>query len=562
MQRATGISHRRLVGICAGGAFVSLALAATLGAGTGPATETAWAEETGEAAVSASTDAAASVAADADAAGEAAINEIYGALTAQYEAYAPEVTTLSDGTQVQRTPDDHGAYWQMNMWDKTNYNTYYLNADNRGCNSCHEDLAQVVADMDFFHIELDNGLGSDTTVMDCRLCHDQGYGYLEKTKQLGEMIHGIHSKEGFTGDCMSCHTATSDGTGLQLWDEAKYDVLQGITPVAAEDVADKVGFSYDQSVTTDMFAASWFSGTTNVENIGKQLAGVAPSEDVWETWEVSVTGLVNKPFSMTLADLVATAPSETLTTTIQCIMNPAGGEQIANVEITGIPISWLLEQAGGVKDGATLVQSVAPDGWARGVPVELFEDRDGYLVYKINGELVDYDDGFPLITVYPGEAAPAGIRWTSEIQVVDTPLEDVKYWTGWTDVEGAGGNTAYNNGHILTTDQPEEGLYWVNKPNVGITHLHEGQIVPVGQAYTFEGYASAFDQQVAAVEVSLDGGQTWTTLDTTDSDRTKWVYWYFTFTPEQESAYTLTARAVLADGTVSAIPDEVMFVAK
>ena len=552
MQGTMGTSRRRTAGIFAAGALASLTRATVLGAGTGiqSGATLARAAEGGSAAAEAPKT-------EADVAGEAAINEIYDALTEQAEAYAPEIVTLEDGTQVQRTPTDPGAYFQMGYWDKTSYNTYYLNADNRGCNSCHADLAQVVADMDFFHLELSSGLGSDVTVMDCRICHDQGYGYVEKTQQLGSLIHGIHSKEGFAGDCMSCHTATSDGTGLQLWDEVKHDVLQGITAVSAEDAEPVVEFSYDQDVTTPMFPASWFYGPSNVENIGKQLAGVEPSEDVWDTWEVSVTGLVDKPFSMTLADLIDQAPSETRIVMNQCIMNPPGGEQVANFEITGIPISWMLEQAG-VQDGATAVMAVAPDGWSRGVPIERVNEHDGYLVYKINGELVDYDDGFPLLTYYPGEAAPACIRWTSELQVVDTPLEDMKYWTGWTDSDGSGIND-YNGGHVLTTDTPEDEIFWVNKPNAGITHLHEGQIIPAGQPYTFEGYATGFDEKVVAVEISLDGGTSWTSFDTSDSDPTKWVYWYFTFTPEKASSYTLMVRAVTEDGNVSAVPDEVMF---
>lgn len=547
----------RTIAVVGAGALASLTLAAALAGGTQPGSEAAFAEE-GEAAQSAQVETPAATDVDADAAGEAAINEIYDRLTEQAQAYAPEVKTLADGTQVQRTPDDPGAYFQMGYWDKTSYNTYYLNADNRGCNACHEDLAQTVADMDFFHLELSSGLGSDVTVMDCRICHDWGYGYVEKTQQLGSLIHGIHNKAGVTSDCMTCHTATSDGTGLQLWDEVKHDVLQGITSVAAEDVVAEL--SYDQDVITPMFSASWFYGPTNVENIGKQIAGVEPSESVWDTWEVSVTGLVDTPLSMTLAELIEQAPSETRIVSNQCIMNPPGGEQVANFEITGIPISWLLEQAG-VQDGATAVMSVAPDGWSRGVPIETFDESEGYLVYKINGELVDYDDGFPLLTIYPGEAAPANIRWTSEIQVVDTPLEDIKYWAGWTDSDGTGIND-YNGGHMLTTDTSEDELYWVNKPNVGITHLHEGQIIPVGEPYTFEGYAQGFDEQIVAVEISLDGGESWTSLDTSDSDPTKWVYWYFTFTPEQASSYVLTARAVTADGHVSTIPDEVMFTVK
>ena len=40
-------------------------------------------------------------------------------------------------------------------------------------------------------------------------------------------------------------------------------------------------------------------------------------------------------------------------------MNSPGGEMVSNVEITGIPVSWVLEQAGGVKEGATALMATA-----------------------------------------------------------------------------------------------------------------------------------------------------------------------------------------------------------
>ena len=53
--------------------------------------------------------------------------------------YAPEVRTLEDGTKVQRTPTEYQCYhWNRPYEGGTSYNNYYLDADNRGCNACHE----------------------------------------------------------------------------------------------------------------------------------------------------------------------------------------------------------------------------------------------------------------------------------------------------------------------------------------------------------------------------------------------------------------------------------------
>lgn len=60
----------------------------------------------------------------------------------------------------------------------------------------------------------------------------------------------------------------------------------------------------------------------------------------------------------------------------------------------------------------------------------------------------------------------------------------------------------------------------------------------------------------------MDGGATWTRFDTSDSDKKKWVYWTFEYTPEEAGAYVLNVRAVSGDGRVSYRPDRIMINAK
>lgn len=469
------------------------------------------------------------------------------------QEYAPEVTTLEDGTQVQRTPYDT-SYFQMyyvNGGDLS-YNTRYLDADNRGCNACHDDLAQLLRNMDFFHLELDNGLGTTTTVDDCRICHDYGYGYVDDPGEFGNTIHGIHNKSGVVNNCMTCHAATADGQGMQLWDDVKYDVMQGIGSVA--DVQGE--FSYRQDVTTPMFDASWYYTETNASNIARGYAGEELDMDVFDTWEVTVSGLVEQPFTAKLTDLIDEAPLVTTTVAMECIMNAPGGEAIANMEVTGIPISWLLEKAGGVKDGATAIMSYAPDGWGRASDFKRYEETDGYLIFKVNGEYLDWENGFPLMTCWPGQGVPASIRWVNEISVVDTPLEELKIWDGWTLSPDGNPVNDHNGGHGVTSD---EEVVPYNNPNVAVTHFKEGQIISAEEPYTFEGYAWATDEKIATVEFSLDKGATWTAFDTSDSDRLAWVYWYFTPDQLEPGAYVLQVCATTESGAVSYQPDRVFF---
>ena len=63
------------------------------------------------------------------------------------EEYAPEVRTLKNGVKVQRTPSEYqitGWMWQS---DTISYNTYWLDADHRGCQACHVSLDDLIKNM-------------------------------------------------------------------------------------------------------------------------------------------------------------------------------------------------------------------------------------------------------------------------------------------------------------------------------------------------------------------------------------------------------------------------------
>ncbi len=475
------------------------------------------------------------------------------------QEYAPEVKTLDDGTRIQRTPTDT-SYFQMYYINDGNlsYNTKYLDADHRGCNSCHDDLGQTVKDMDFFHVEVENGLGTTITADDCRICHTYGSGYVDRPGQFGSLIHGLHNACGVVNNCMACHNAT-EGGGMELWDDVKYDVLQGISSVP--DVQGSL--VVDQDVKTDKwFDESWFYTDSNTTGIARGYAGEDNPDSYFDQWDFTVSGLVNEPFNETLANLIAQAEADgatvTDTYTGECIMNSPGGEQIANVEITGIPFSWLIEKAGGVKEGAspTAIVSFAPDGWNRGGRYEKYLDTGAYLVYKINGKNLPWQNGFPCMTFWPGQGIPASIRWANEISVVDTPLSDLKIWeNAWAlaadDLNPANDVSA---GHGLTSDQK---VVYYTKTNAGFAHIKEGQILEAGP-HTFEGWAWDTSEKIASVEFSMDGGATWTSFDTSDTDRLKWVYWYFT-TDLEPGAYVLEVRAVTESGDMTYQPDKIFF---
>lgn len=75
----------------------------------------------------------------------------------------------------------------------------------------------------------------------------------------------------------------------------------------------------------------------------------------------------------------------------------------------------------------------------------------------------------------------------------------------------------------------------------------------VGQTITLEGYADDFGNQIDAVEISLDGGQTWASFSTAGSNAESMVHWTYSYTPRQPGVYEVSVRSVTSDGRRSPV---------
>ena len=464
-----------------------------------------------------------------------------------YSKDGPIVTELADGRFVQRTPgenisadyDAEGAYSHPDK--NALYNCAYLKADERGCNACHDDLGALLNSCSYGHTDLTNNIGIDIDVQMCIDCHTVGEGYQTTFYDFGTLIHGIHQDvEGAT--CESCHNMTEDGEGFTMWDVSKHSLLRGIT--AVEDV--EGDFSWNQTDVIpqeDLFNYSWYYRGSDYLRNWREANGGEADTSIYDQWNISLTGLVNNEVNYTLADLIKEAPSVTKAVTMQCTLNPTGGPYLGNCVVTGIDLNWLIEQAGGFTDDAYAIYSSSADGNANSMLISNLEGKDALLVYEINGEPLEWDQGFPCMLWVGGTGAPICCKELSDIIAVDEDDPSVWEYDGWTTEDGTG---------------------YYNKPNVGIWGTPEGLCVQAGEPYTFKGYAASWDQPTVALEFSMDGGNTWTHCDTPDATVNNWVSWQFTWTPPEgvDSAYVLMVRAVTEDGATTPEPVEVMVNAK
>lgn len=149
-------------------------------------------------------------------------------------------------------------------------------------------------------------------------------------------------------------------------------------------------------------------------------------------WRLRVTGMVERPLSLSYDDLLG-LPQVEADVTLLCVSNEVGGNLVGNARWTGVRLSDLLERAG-VRLGATQVVGRSVDGWTSGFPTELALDgREALLALGMNGEPLPLRHGFPARLVVPGlYGYVSATKWLASVELTTWEAFDA-YWVprGW-----------------------------------------------------------------------------------------------------------------------------------
>ena len=248
-----------------------------------------------------------------------------------------------------------------------------------------------------------------------------------------------------------------------------------------------------------------------------------------DTWRLSLSGMVDRPFTLTYDELVAMPLFEQYVT-IACVSNEVGGDLVGNALWRGARLKDLLERAG-VQAAATQIVGRSVDGFTVGFPTAyaLAPDREPMVAVGMNGGPLPADHGYPARLIVPGLFGyVSATKWLTEIELTPWEAFDA-YWVplGWA-----------KQGPILTQsriDTPRDGA-----------RVGAGSIPVAGVAW-------APDRGVSAVEVQVDDGD-WlpATLSEPISDLT-WVQFVLTW-EAKEGDHVLSVRAT--DGTGEVQTDE------
>lgn len=236
-------------------------------------------------------------------------------------------------------------------------------------------------------------------------------------------------------------------------------------------------------------------------------------------WKLEVGGLVSSPQSLSLED-VRRFPKASVTVTLECAGNgraffdpPVAGIQwekgaVGTARWTGARLADILKKAG-IKsetkyvsfDGADKGFAKIPD-FVRNLPITKAMHPDTIIAYEMNGVPIPPLHGFPLRLIVPGWEGAYSVKWLEKIAALDA------------EHDGFFVKTAYRyptrrvmpGGTVDAKDMaPLTGLVVKSL----ITSPKDKASAKTGASLLVTGFAWAGEDEVARVDISIDGGSTW-----------------------------------------------------
>jgi DMSO/TMAO reductase YedYZ molybdopterin-dependent catalytic subunit len=248
-----------------------------------------------------------------------------------------------------------------------------------------------------------------------------------------------------------------------------------------------------------------------------------PRVDLSE-WTLTITGLVDRPYSISYYDLLDMRSVER-DVTLSCVSNEVGGRLVGNARWQGVPLAEILDRAG-VQSNAEQVVGRSVDDFTVGFPVEaVYDGREALVAFGMNGEPLPFEHGFPVRLVVAGlYGYVSATKWLSEIELTTWDSFDA-YWIprGW------------------AKEAPIKTQSRIDTP-MGGESVGPGSVKVAGVAW-------APNRGISRVEVQLGDGEPWTEAELSEPlSKNSWVQWVADWdaTPGE---HVLRVRATDANGT-------------
>jgi sulfane dehydrogenase subunit SoxC len=164
-------------------------------------------------------------------------------------------------------------------------------------------------------------------------------------------------------------------------------------------------------------------------------------------------------------------------------------------EWTGVPLRLLLAEAG-VDPTARWILAEGADAAAMSRSVPMAKAMDDALVALFqNGERLRPENGYPVRLFLPGWEGNMSVKWLRRIKVVPAPIMTKDETSRYTDLQA--------DGKSLMFTYPMQVKSVITRPSHDMT-------LPGPGLYQISGIAWSGDGRIRRVDVTTDGGHSWT----------------------------------------------------
>jgi DMSO/TMAO reductase YedYZ molybdopterin-dependent catalytic subunit len=282
-----------------------------------------------------------------------------------------------------------------------------------------------------------------------------------------------------------------------------------------------------------------------------------PSELNSNSWRLTVGGEVEKPLTLTLAEL-SKLETHSVVNTLECAGNGRslhrpqvpgiqwGKGAVSTARFSGPRLRDVLQRAGVKATGKHVmfrgldeVPGKVPP-FIRSIPMEKALDADTLVATQMNGVPLTKHHGFPARALVPGWIGAASCKWLTEIKVLESEFVGNFMSPGYRFPNQAikpGDAVKPEDTHVVT------GL---NVKSV-ISGPLDGAGVKAGRVAVY-GAAWAGEADIVKVEVSIDGGASWTPV-TLGHERARyaWRLWSYEW-KAKGGDYSILSRATDSQG--------------
>ena len=257
-----------------------------------------------------------------------------------------------------------------------------------------------------------------------------------------------------------------------------------------------------------------------------------------DSHRLTVGGRVGRKLELSMDQLRSGFPRRAVTAVMQCAGNrradlhklrpvvgdPWTGGAIGNAVWSGVSLADVLRAADADTDANLHVAFDACDNVAGGgrygvsIPMTKALCPDVLLAFAINDEALAPEHGFPLRVVVPGFAGVRSPKWLAAITVQDAASDNALQQTDY---------------KLLPPEITPETVDWTQGMTINELPLNAAICAPAdGSEVTagplpVRGYAMASGRTIERVDLSTDGGQSWTqaALQRRTEAPWSWTFW-------------------------------------